>query len=301
MNWLTVSLFSSLFFAISSLIDKLFIDKVLSKVSAFSLVVISAIAGFPFLFFLFVFSNNLPDIRTIIFGFSAGWLVLSGTYFYYSSLRKADPALIMATFQLVLPFNYILGLIFLDEVLSVTQIVGALIVVGSSLIVSIEEKEGSWRIRHNTLFLMAFASLLISASDVVFKLGSSDSGFFTLAVAEYMGTCLAGLIIIFLNRKVNRELRYLFRYQKKKLLGISQINEAVYLTATFLFRYGITLGPIALVQVMIGVSPIFVMLLAWLVGVIIPKLSLDKLTRKDKFFRFIGIGLSCVGIAILSL
>lgn len=301
MSWIQLSLLASLLFAMTSLTDKLFIDRILKNTSAISIVILSALAGLPFLFGLIVFSENLPDLRTLAYGFTAGWLVLAGTHFYFTSLRNADAAVIMGIFQLVLPFSYIFGLIFFNEQLSVLQITGALIVVGGSLAVSMEEQASGWRIKKNAVILMTLASLFISFSDVVFKLGAQESEFLPLAIAEYTGTIVAGLIVYYMSPKVHQELNYIFKKHRKKIISITQLNEAFYLSATLFFRYALLVGPIALVSAMVGTSPIFVLILGWLLGILVPKFRQKKSRPKDVIIKLLAMSTSCVGIILMSL
>ncbi len=302
MNWLIFSLLASTLFAMSSLTDKLFIDRVLKNTSAITVVILSALAGLPFLFLLVVFSEKLPDFKTVIFGFAASWLILTGTHFYFSALRHAEAAVIMSIFQLILPFNYLFGLIFFDEKLALTQIIGAVIVMGGSVAVSIEEQEKGWGIKKNAVFLMMLASLLYSMSDVVFKFGGQQSDFFPLAIAEYSGTALGGLIIYFLSPKVHRELNEIFSTNKIKVVSITQLNEAFYLTASFLFRYALLIGPIALVQSIVGTSPIFVLIIAWILGIILPRYKqIDARSSKGSIIKIAAMLVSTSGIVLMSL
>lgn len=302
MNWLIFSLLASILFAMSSLTDKLFIDRVLKNTSALTIVILSALAGLPFLFLLVVFSETLPDIKTIIYGFAASWLILTGTHFYFSALRHAEAAVIMSIFQLILPFNYLFGIIFFDEKLALTQIIGAVVVMGGSVAVSIEEQEKGWGIKKNAVLLMMLASLLYSISDVVFKLGGEQSDFLPLAIAEYTGTAVGGLIIYFLSSKVHKELNAIFKSNKIKVLSITQLNEAFYMTASFLFRYALLIGPIALVQSIVGTSPIFVLVIAWFLGVLIPKYKqAEKQSTKGNIIKICAMAVSCSGIVLMSL
>lgn len=302
MSWLIFSLLASALFAMSSLTDKLFIDRVLQNTSAITIVILSALAGLPFLFFLIVFSEQLPDFRTVIFGFLASWLILAGTNFYFSALRHAEAAVIMSIFQLILPFNYLFGLLFFDEKLTITQIIGAVIVMGGSVAVTIEEQEKGWGIKKNAVLLMVLASLLYSISDVVFKFGGQQSEFLPLAIAEYTGTAIGGLIIYFLSSKVHKELNEIFKSNRTKILSITQLNEAFYLTASFLFRYALLIGPIALVQSIVGTSPIFVLIIAWVLGIILPRYKqIYSSSAKGNIIKIAAMLVSCSGIVLMSL
>ena len=181
------------------------------------------------------------------------------------------------------------------------QIVGALVVVGGSLAVSLEEQPSGWKIKKNTVMLMMLASIFISFSDVVFKLGARESDFLPLAIAEYTGTVLAGLFVYYLSPKVHRELNQIFKMHRKKIITITQVNEAFYLSATLFFRYALLVGPIALVSAMVGTSPIFVLILGWLLGIIVPKFKQKKSRLKDILIKVMAMITSCIGIVLMSL
>ncbi len=271
MTWLLLALLATLFYSATNIIDKHLIDRRFQNISATTITSLAALSGIPFLVILLVVNHfSYPSFSTTAYGFLAGWLVLAAYQLYYMSLRHADAALITSLYQFILPFNYLLGLVFLKESITTTQVVGLLLIVCAATVTAAEEREGAWKLRLKVLLLMIIASLLISVSDLVFKKAAHETPFLQLATAEYLSTIVAGSILLVLP-KVRKELM-LLRGSYGKVLTITQSNEILNLGGMLALRFALTLGPIALVQGIMGAQPIVVLIMAMLLSTLFPHL-----------------------------
>lgn len=129
MLWFWLSLFAATLYAGSNFIDKYLVAKTLKDVSTTTVSAIEAVAGLPFAFIfsiLVAFYGNFPNLKTFILGSVAGWILIIAFQAYYKALRLADASIVASLFQLIIPFNYIFGLIFLNESPSVIKLTGCL-------------------------------------------------------------------------------------------------------------------------------------------------------------------------------
>ncbi len=294
MHWIVFALLATVLFACNSVIDKHLIDRHFKYINASTITVLAALAGVPFLIGLLIFGGAVPDTRTLLFGFLSGWMVLGAYQLYYRALRVADASLITTLFQLILPFNYIFGIVFLNEHLTLLQLAGVVLIVIAASATSIEEREESWKFRWDVILLMTIASLLISLSDLTFKHVVETTPFIEIATAEYMSSIVAGLLLLAFMPSVRTNLKKM-RGIYKKLFFISESNEFFTFTGSLAMRYAIFLGPIALVQGIMGAQSIVVLAIARLLAFFFPALRQHQ--KKSKKYFMIEVASMVVVVA----
>ena len=302
MSWFFYALLAAFVYSCSIVTDKFLLTKQFSKISELSLTTAAALAGIPLLAIFLLFVRPFPTLKTMAFGLVAGWLLMSAYQIYYIALRKSDAALITTLFQLVLPFNFILGMVLFDERPSLLQLLGLIIIAVGSTLISLEQKQKKWRLKRDILLLMALASILISISDAVFKNAAQDLPFMTLAISEYASSVLAGLLLLAFVPRVRKELGSL-RKSLRVTAGMLQLNEAFTLGGTLAIRYAIVIGPLALIQGVMGTQPLIVMILTAILTSLGIKLQLnDKkhTNRSHTILRVFAILIVCVGSVLIS-
>jgi drug/metabolite transporter (DMT)-like permease len=302
MGWFFYALIAATLFSGSVLTDKFLLTRYFKNVSTLTLTAAAALAGAPFLIVFILLFNKLPDARTFITGLTAGWMLMAAYQIYYVALKKADTALISTLFQLILPFNFIIGITYFNEQPKIIQIVGLVIVGVASIIISLDEKEKKWSFRADTLLMMAGASLLVSLSDAVFKFGAENSSFMSLAISEYFSTLLAGIIIIVVSKKVRRELKKL-RKNISRTTGVLGFNEGLTLGGTLALRYALVIGPIALVQGVLSAQPLITVIMVAVLSFFGLKINEPRGLQKRTFkvvMEISAVILVCVGSAMLS-
>jgi drug/metabolite transporter (DMT)-like permease len=303
MSWFIYALLAAFLYSSSIVIDKFLLNRQLKRLSEISYTAIAALAGIPFLAVLLVFVRPLPNINTLLYGLAAGWLLMIAYQFYYMALRRSDAALVTTLFQLLLVFNFIFGVSLFNDQPSPTQIVGLVIIAVGVILISLEEKEEKWRLRGDVLLLMIGASLLLSLSDVVFKFAAEDIPFFTLAVSEYISSVIAGLLLITFIPKVRREFRSLMPSLKKSA-SLMELNETFMLTGTIAIRYALVIGPLALIQGVMGTQPFMVIIIVTLLSLLGIKLNAPKPKSLHPVIRRLleisAIILVCIGSTLIS-
>ena len=215
-------------------------------------------------------------------GFITGWLVLGAYQLYYSALRIAEASLVSTLFQFILPINYVLGLVFFNEKITLLQFLGLVIIVTSATVLAAEEREDKWVVNKKVIGLMILASLCISVSDALFKGVAEHNSYITLAITEYSSTLIAGFLLYAILPNIRKELKNL-RGTYKKLSIIAFSNEFFTTVGNFSLRYALLLGPIALVQGMMGAQPFFVLGIAALLALFFPHLRQHKKKTKKRF------------------
>jgi drug/metabolite transporter (DMT)-like permease len=302
MSWFLYAFLAAFLYSCSIVSDTYLLTRQFKKISELSLTTAAALAGIPLLAVFLLFVRPFPTLKTMAYGLVAGWLLILAYQIYYVALRKADAALITTLFQLVLPFNFIIGVVFFDEKPTILQIVGLVIISVGSTLISLEQKEKKWKLRLDVLLLMAVASLLLSTSDAVFKNAAEDLPFMTLAISEYASSVFAGVLLYLLVPRIRKELHTL-RTSFTSTFGMLQINEAFTLGGTLAIRYSLVIGPLALIQGVMGTQPLMVLLLTGALGLFGVKLYGSR--KKRLPFRHLVLKISaiiivCAGSALIS-
>jgi len=302
MSWFFYALLAAFVYSCSIVTDKLLLTRQFKKVSELSLTTAAALAGIPLLAVFLVFVRPFPDLNTLAYGLAAGWLLILAYQLYYIALRKADAALITTLFQLVLPFNFIVGMVFFDEKPTLLQVAGLLIISLGATLISLEQKERKWRLRTDVLLLMASASLLLSTSDAVFKNAAENIPFSTLAVSEYASSVLAGLLLFICVPKVRRELMSI-RTKLSQTFGVLEFNELLTLGGTVAIRYALVIGPLALIQGVMGTQPLMVMVMVGVLGIFGIRMEAKAKKRnplQHTLIKLVAIILVCTGSIFIS-
>lgn len=301
MSWFLFALLAATLFSSSILCDKIILNRYFDKISELSLTTAAALAGFPLLIIFYFIVGSVPDTRTFLTGLVAGWLIIAAFQLYYKALNRSDPALVTTLFQLVLPINFVLGLTLFNEDITSLQVLGIVIIAISSLVISLEEKQKKWRLRSDVLLLMLSASVLVSFSDVVFKLGAQNAPFAELALAEYASSVLAGVLLFASSKKVRQELESI-RKKAKRTFTILQFNEALNLGGTLAIRFALISGPIALVQGVMGLQPFIVLIIGSILAYfgVNTNRSKKKRSRNAVLAEFVAIIAVCSGSVLIS-
>lgn len=300
MTWALISVLAATGFAASNIIDKLLIEKKFKEISVNTIAAFNGLVGLPFLFLFFVLVDELPDTKTLIAGFAAGWLLFAAFRLYYKALISADPALVVTLFQMILPLNLLNGYLFFGEKPLLRQLIGAGIIFFASFITSLESKEKRWRLRKSLFTSMLVASVFVSFSDSIFKKAALDQPFFTVAVAEYASSVVAGIVLLFVSRKIRREIVSLWKGKVSHTFGAAMVNEVVNLGATLSMRYATTIGSIFLVQAVMGTQPIIVFILGITVATLFPGLHDVKEYKKHWAIKLFAMLIAIGGAALIA-
>lgn len=220
-------------------------------------------------------------------------------YFYFRALNQNDASIVVIMFQMIPVFSYILALIFFKEVLTVTQLTGAVIIILSAILISWdfgEKKVGGNRAK--AFFLMTLSSLSYAAYYILFNAATKESPYSSCAFCYQMGLILVGGMLI--ARKSYREaFTKAIRSNGKTYISLNIANESLNLVAVFLVNYAATIIPVALANLLNGFQGAFVFILGVLGTKFLPKYFKEDLSKKAVLQKVACIILSVVGLAVM--
>lgn len=216
------------------------------------------------------------------------------------TLERED-ATIVAPFSQTIPiFGFIFGMLFLNEFLTLTQILGASIVIGGSMLITADSR-APFKAKSTTILLALSAAASFAAFDTLFKLAASDAHYWAALFWAHLGILLVGLCIALLRPKERTGFIKSVRTSGTWLFGFNIANEILYAVGVFLLAWAILRAPIALVSTATAYQPAFVLLGSVVLSYLLPRYFNERLEMKNMAFRAFAIVLVVAGGIILNL
>jgi drug/metabolite transporter (DMT)-like permease len=301
MNWILFPLIATFLGASSNFIDKFLISKYFQARQG-ALVIYSCLIGLPVFILIGLFNESVFNIPflTALFIILNSFLYIVSLFPYFNALKRADTTVVTPIFQTIPVFTYILALLFLREVLTLNQIMGAVLIIIGSVGVSINIEGGSFHLKKEVLFLMLFASFLISLSWFFFKFFALELDFWKVSFWQYVGCTLFGLILLFCKPSYRTDFIDSLKKTKGKIISLNALNEILNMVAVIVFSYATLLAPLALVSVMNGFQPFFLLLIGVGLSIFFPNLIKEDISKNVFFKKLLLFILILVGLKLIN-
>jgi drug/metabolite transporter (DMT)-like permease len=298
--WLLYAFSGPLLWAISTHIDKFLVDKYFRHSDTAVLMVFTAFLGVIALPVIWLFDPKvlaLPWLATGVMTVS-GVLYMGAMLFYLRAIQSEEASVVAPLFQANTLFTFALGLIFLHEMPSWPQLLGAGLVVVGALGLSLDKKLhfGSFKLR--LVLLMCGATFVLALSSVVFKFFAVQDEFWSTTFWTFAGEGLFGAGIL-LVPKYRKQFVTLFRKNPGAVIGVNAANELINLGGGLGVRYASLLAPVALVSAISATSTFFVFLFGILLTVFFPKFGREDLSARNVYQKAAGGLLIMAGVATM--
>ncbi len=296
-SWLIVIILAYLFFAFSSLGDKL--------------VLASRPKPKSYIFYVGAFGASVVVLIPFInFGFpsTAGltWIILdsivriAGLYSMYVALEKFDVSKVMTTIGATQPiFIFVLTWIFWGTVImSPIYILAFIILFLACIIVSVEKTQ---KVTQSYLKLTIFSSVMFSLDYIFVKMVFLSTGF--LQGVVWLGIFVFLFVsVLLLSKRYRKEIfakRMVLNKGTQAKFVLAQASGGV---ANFLQSFAIFLAPIAflpMVNALRGIQYAFLFVITLFISIFFPKILKEGLSKRIIFQKAISIVLIVIGLAIL--
>jgi uncharacterized membrane protein len=298
--WLLYAFSGPLLWAISTHIDKFLVDKYFRHSDTAVLMVFTAFLGVIALPIIWLFDPKvlaLPWLATGVMTVS-GVLYMGAMLFYLRAIQSEEASVVAPLFQANTLFTFALGLVFLHEMPSWPQLLGAGLVVAGALGLSLDRQLhfGSFKLR--LVLLMLAATFVLALSSVVFKFFAVQDEFWSTTFWTFVGEGLFGVGIL-LVPKYRKQFVTLFRKNPGAVIGVNAANELINLGGGLGVRYASLLAPVALVSAISATSTFFVFLFGILLTVFFPKIGREDLSARNVTQKAVGGVLIMAGVALV--
>lgn len=293
MSWFLLAVGSLALYSVTNFIDKFLIEKKIQYASTATIYgsLFSLPIGLLFLAFRGFHLLPLWDITLLI---TSGVLLTLYIIPYYNALILDDASRVVPLYQFYPVFTLILSSIILHEQLTTKQLLGfSLVTVGGFILGTEKVEQKIFKLRRS-FWYMILASLLFACTGIIFKF-TSPSDFWLNIGYQTIGIGIGALLLL-----LYQPYRLHFTQETKKfhktIYGILMINQTIALIADYLYFYAVTLAPVALVSVVQGSQPLFVLFYGYVLTLWFPHLIKEDIRKKTILLKLFATMLLAIGI-----
>ncbi len=303
MSWFLVALITPIAHAAVNHIDKYLLSKYLKNGQVGSLVLFSALFAFVALPVIAlidptVFAISIRDMGILMIN---GLLLVLAYIFYFYALDADETSIVAPLFQLVPVFGFILGYAVLGEHLTKNQLAGSIIVICGAILLSLNFSHSRVSVKRKVILFMTASSILYAINGVLFKFIAEDvQRFWPSLFWDFAGKGVFGVIIFLTIASYRNQFLKVLQENRTSILALNSLNELLAMIGEGAGVFAILLAPVALVQVVGGFQPFFVLIFGIALTLLFPRLAQESLAKKDMFQKIAGICAIVLGTVIIS-
>lgn len=302
MFWLIYAFSGPVLWAISTHIDKYLVERYFKHGSVAVLMVFTAIIGFLALPFIWLFQPGVVmlDPQSIAVVAVSGILYMGAIYLYLQALQAEEASTVAPFFQAAGIYGLVLGYFVLGEKLSILQIIGVLLIIAGSVLLSLRLDQGAGRIKTRLVILMLSCALAIALSSLIFKFFAVRDEFWTTTFWNFAGQAVFGVILM--QSAANRQqFIKMMRANTGALLSVNGANELINLGGNLGMRYTLLFAPLGIVQAISSTTPFFVLLFGIVLSLFFPGLGREKISFADLMQKIVSTTLVVAGVLLINL
>src|ERR1700742_4437886 len=298
--WLLYAFSGPIFWAISTHIDKYLVDRYFRHTDTAVLMVFTALVGLALLPVIWVFDPTVlkPSLTAMLVMAASGILFMGAMLFYLRAIQTEEASVVAPLFQANTLFTFLLGYLFLHELPHWPQLMGAALVVGGALGLSLDKDLHFGRFKPRLIVLMVSATFVLALSSVVFKFFAVHDEFWSTTFWTFVGEGLFGAAILAVP-DYRRQFVRLFRQNPGAVMGVNAANELINLGGGLGVRYASLLAPVALVSAISATSTFFVFLFGILLTLFFPRYGREELSARNVFQKAVGGVLIMAGVVLI--
>ena len=311
MSWIIVALSAYFLLAVSNLLDKFLVDKVLPGSRAYAFIACLGgglvVAGAPW--FL-----DWPGYYWLLIDLVSGGIFALALWSLYESLRRGEASRALVLIGGLTPvFTTLVSYFFLGQEYSSHEWLGiGALLVGIFLVASLPENHSYLKRilnklsqgRSGALGFIPFAALSAAAYSGYFlltKYAYSAQTFASAFIWVRIGAVLAVLLFL-LSVSGRREISAALEKKdpnRKKKGGLVLLSQAFGGAGFLLQNYAIFLGSVALVNALQGAQYAFLLIISGLLAIARPKLLKEDFSWRSVFQKTAAIIFVCLGLYLI--
>ena len=308
MNWFFIAILAPLFWSVNTHFDKFILSKYSKGRGVGSVFLFSTFFSIIFSAAIFIFKHGeiilYSNFQNFLLFLLPGFLSAFGFYFYLQSLRNEESSIVVALFQLSPVFAYFLGYIFLGEVLTLTQVLAALVVLIGAGILSfdIEEIEGKVLVKWGMVGFILLSALFFAFNDVLFKKFTIYQGsFITSLFWQHLGVFIVGMSFFLLSKNFREDFFTLIKNNRIKIFVLNGFSEFFYALGGLLSNLATLFAPVVLVLVVNTYQTVFTFVIGVSLTLFLPHIVIEKISKRHLVQRISAIVIILLGSYFLYL
>ena len=228
-------------------------------------------------------------------------------YFYFQAVSRTETTRIVILTQLSPIFTLILSFLFLNEKLSLIQLLGFGLILFAAIAVTIQRSETNAGTVTEPLwdvFALMIMSNIISAGGLVLTdslVNSLITDFQSLTlVTAYAGVgyWFGGMLLLLIPR-VREAFYYHIQHTNFKALASLSGVESIFVIRQFVLFMALTLGPVSLVSVIGSLNVFFAVAFGWVLTLWQPHIFKEDISRRNLIQKFAWATVAFIGIILL--
>jgi drug/metabolite transporter (DMT)-like permease len=302
MSWLIYAFSGPFLWALSTHIDKYLVERYFKQGSVAVLMVFTAIIGSLALPFIWLFQPGMVslDPQSIAVIAVSGILYMGAIYFYLEALQVEEASTVAPFFQAAGIYGLILGYFVLGEKLSILQIIGVLLIIAGSVLLSLRIGQGAGRFKTRLVILMLTCALAIALSTLIFKFFAVRDEFWTTTFWNFAGQAIFGVILMLIAAN-RRQFIKMMRANTGAVLSVNGANELINLGGNLGMRYTLLFAPLGIVQAINSTTPFFVLFFGVVLSLFFPSLGREKISFASLMQKIIAITFVVAGVLLINL
>lgn len=299
-NWFLISLISPILLSIVNHADKFLLSKHFKGRGIGSIFLFSSLFSVILLpILVLIWHTHIFNISFVnaFYLFFIGMLNAVAFYLYLKALNHEETSVVIPLLQMIPIFGYFLSIPILGEILTTQQLLASLLVILGIVILSIDfDIDNHIKLKKKILLLVTISSFFFALHDVLFKyVAINDGSFLTSTFWQYTGLSTLGLIIFITNSEYRKQFLDVFRQKNYKVLSINVGSEVLYILGNLANNFATLLAPVALVLVVSSYQPLFVFIIGVFLTLVIPSISVEKISLKHLIQKVLSIIIIIVG------
>lgn len=301
MYWLIYAFSGPVLWALSTHIDKYLVERYFKQGSIAVLMVFTAIIGALALPLIWLFQPGVVvlDLQSMVVISVSGILYMSAIYFYLQALQTEEASTIAPFFQAAGVFGLILGYFVLGEKISLFQIIGVLLIIAGSVVLSLRLGQDTSRVKTRLVILMLTCALAISLSSLIFKFFAVRDEFWTTTFWNFVGQALFGMILMLI-AKNRQQFKRMMYFNTEAVLSVNGANELINLGGNLGVRYALLFAPLGIVQAISSTTSFFVLFFGVILSLFFPKLGREEVGIASLMQKTIAITLVVAGVLLIN-
>jgi drug/metabolite transporter (DMT)-like permease len=301
MNWLVYAFSGPILWALSTHIDKYLVERYFKEGSVAVLMVFTAIIGALTLPFIWHYQPDVIalDMQSMAVIAVSGILYMGAIYFYLQALQTEEASTIAPFFQAAAVFGLLLGYFVLGEEISFSQIIGVLLIVAGSVLLSLRFGQNTSQVNEYLVALMLACALAVSLSSLIFKFFAVRDEFWTTTFWNFVGQALFGGILMLIAEN-RRQFAKMMQSNAGAVLSVNLANELINLGGNLGVRYTLLLAPLGIVQAISSTTSFFVLFFGVLLSLFFPELGREVIGFGSLLQKFISIILVVSGVLLIN-
>jgi drug/metabolite transporter (DMT)-like permease len=301
MSWLVFAFSGPVLWAISTHLDKYLVERFFKHSDVAVLLVFTALIGAAMLPFIWLHEPAVldRDAGSVALMTLSGILYMTAILFYLLALRSEEASVVAPFFQASPLIGYVLAYFVLGELLSARQMLGGALIVGGTLIVSVQWGGSAGRFKGRLAMLMLACGFMLALSALIFKFFALHDEFWTTAFWSFAGQALAGLAVL-LFASYRQQFIALVRSNTTALLTIGSANELINLGGSLGMRYALMFAPLSIVQAIGSTTTLFVFGFGAVLSLFFPSLGREQLSLRELTQKGVAALLVALGVVLVT-